>query len=233
MKKVLILLAVLAAVATNAEAQRKQIYLGPSLLFKAGVNAGNIQEGQKTGVNFHFLPDIGMTFKYMFSKNSAVGAVLDIEYTTYSFRMRPESESAANDNNTYVFQPSYFSIAPNLFLSGVTIGAAFGFPMSYSSQTVAGNEGMLGYDSSDDLNSPSIELRLGGMIKVMESDGGELNILIRGGYMVTGLYNTDAAVLSDYFRGTGSDRAGDPATFNPALVSGGIGVNYLFDLADL
>ena len=220
MKKVLILLAVLAAVATNAEAQRKQIYLGPSLLFKAGVNAGNIPEGQKTGVNFHFLPDIGLTFKYMFSKTSAVGAVLDMDYATYSFRMRPGSESAANDNNTIVFQPSYFSLAPSLYLSGVTIGAAFGFPTAYSVSNVAGDDlsGLGG--TSDDLNSPSIELRLGGMIKVMESDGGELNILIRGGYNVTGLYN------SEYF-GDGSDE------FNPVLASGGIGVNYLFDLADL
>jgi len=217
MKKVLILLAVLVAVATNVEAQRKQLYLGPSLLFKAGVNAGNIPESQKTAVNFHFLPDIGLTFKYMFSKSSAVGAVLDVEYATYSFRMRPENESTVTDDNTIITQPSYFSIAPNLYLSGVTIGAAFGFPTALSMSTVSGND----FDvSSDNLNSPSIELRIGGMIKAMESDGGELNIVIRGGYNVTGLYSAEA------FNG-GSDE------FNPKLASGGIGVNYLFDLADL
>lgn len=217
MKKVLILLAVLAAVATNAEAQRKQMYLGPSLLFKAGVNAGSIPEGQKTAVDFHFLPDLGITFKYMFSKNSAVGAVLDVEYATYSFRMRPENESTVTDDNTVVYQPSYFSIAPNLYLSGVMIGASFGFPTALSVSTVSGNDINI---SSDNLNSPSIELRLGGMIKAMESDGGELNILIRGGYNVSGLYSAES------FNG-GSDE------FNPVLASFGIGVNYLFDLADL
>lgn len=221
MKKVLILLAVLVAVATNVEAQRKQLYLGPSLLFKGGVNAGNIPEGSKTGVNVHFLPDIGLTLKYMFSKSSAVGAVLDVEYATYSFRMRPESESAANDNNTLIFQPSYFSLAPSLYLSGVTIGAAFGFPTAYNVSTAAGDDISSG-GTTDNLNSPSIELRLGGMIKAMESDGGELNILVRGGYSVTGLYN------SEYF---GSGENADE--FNPVLVSFGIGVNYLFDLADL
>ena len=164
MKKALLLLAILAAVATTAEAQRKQIYLGPSLLFKGGVNAGNIPEGTKTGFDFHAMPDIGVTFKYMFSKTSAMGATLDLEYATQSFRMRPESEAAANDNNTIIYQPSYFSIAPNVFLSGVTLGAAFGFPTAFSVTNVAGDDfGDLG-GTSDNLTSPSIEIRLGGMI---------------------------------------------------------------------
>jgi len=220
MKQALIVLAVLVAVAAPAEAQMKQIYLGPSLLFKGGTNAGNIPEGQKTGFNFHALPDLGVTFKYMFSKNSAAGAVLDLEYASYSFRMRPESESVATDDNTFVFRPSYFSIAPSLYLSGVTIGAAFGFPMAYSVNTVSGVDYSSIAGSKDNLTSPSIELRLGGMITVLESDLGQLNVLIRGGYMVTGLYN------KDYFEG-GSDE------FNPKLVSGGIGLNYLFDLGAL
>ena len=84
---------------------------------------------------------------------------------------------------------------------------------------VAGDDfGDLG-GTSDNLTSPSIELRLGGMIKVLESDMGQLNVLIRAGYMVTGLYNDD-------FIGAESE-------FNPKIVSGAIGVNYLFDLGGL
>lgn len=222
MKKVLILLAVLVAVVANAEAQKKQIFLGPSMLFKAGVNAGNIPDGSKTAMNFHAMPDLGLTFKYLFSKSSSVGAVLDVEYATYSFRMRPESESAANDNNTVIFQPSYISFAPSIFLSGVTLGAAFGFPSAFCVQNVAGDDFGAIAGTTDDLNSPFIEIRLGGMIRVLESDAGELNILIRGGYNVNGLYN------ADYF---GSEAGADE--FNPVLASGGIGVNWLFDLGDL
>ncbi len=220
MKQALIVLAVLVAVAAPAEAQMKQIYLGPSLLFKGGTNAGNIQEGAKTGFNFHAIPDLGVTFKFMFSKSSGAGAILDLEYATYSFRMRPESESAATDENTFIFKPSYFSIAPSLYLSGVTIGAAFGFPMAYNVSNVAGTDLSSIAGTTDNLSSPSIELRLGGMITVLESDLGQLNVLIRGGYMVTGLYN------KDYFDG-GSDE------FNPKMVSGGLGLNYLFDLGAL
>ena len=48
---------------------------------------------------------------------------------------------------------------------------------------------------------------------------GELNVLIRAGYMVTGLYN-------DEFIGANSEN-------NPKIVSRAIGVNYLFDLGGL
>ena len=223
MKKVLVFVFVLIGFSTAGHAQLQQYYLGPTLLFKGGVNAANIPDGLKTEANFNVIPDFGITFRWMFDKNSAIGLLFNAEYATYSFKMRPESESFANDNNTFIFKPSYFSFAPGIYFSGVTFNVAFGFPASYTVATVAGDDGTGTWSPvSSDLNSPSIELQLGGMITVWETDTGELNILLRGGYMVNGMYKTDAPTLDNIFDGN-----------NPAVASAGIGLNYLFDLVAL
>jgi hypothetical protein len=223
MKKFLVLFAVLAMVITIGTAQRQRYYLGPNLLFKGGVNAGSIPEGLKTGANFNGIPDFGLTFRFMFDKNSALGLLLDAQYATYSFRMRPESESFANDNNTFVFKPSYFTIAPGLYFSGVTFNVAIGFPAGNSLATVAGTDGTGSYVANvDDLNGPAIELQLGGMIAAWKTDMGVLSVLIKGGYMVTGMYKEEAPIYKNIFAGN-----------NPAIASASIGLNYLFDLGAL
>ncbi len=220
MKRILVLLSVVAVMTTTAFSQN--IYLGPSVVFKGGTNAGNIPDGTKTAFNFNGLPDIGLTFKWMFDKESSLGLLFDAEYATYSYRMRPEDENVANDDNTLVYKPSYISLSPGLFFSGFTLNFAFGFPSSYSVQTVSGNDAGLFVGTQQDLNGPSIEIRLGGMIRAMKSDAGELNIVLRAGYMLTGLYQPD------YFTNNGLDDS-----LNPNVVSGGIGINYLFNLSNL
>lgn len=220
MKRVLVLLSVVAVMTTTMFAQ--DIYLGPSVVFKGGTNAGNIPEGTKTGFNFNGIPDIGLTFKWMFDKESSLGLLFDAEYATYSFRMRPEDEDVANDDNTIVYKPQYISLSPGLFFSGFTLNFAFGFPSGYTAQTVSGNDIPFFEVTPQDLNGPSVEIRLGGMIRAMRSDAGELNIVLRAGYMLTGMYQPD------YF--TNNDLDSD---YNPNVVSGGIGINYLFNLSNL
>lgn len=220
MKRVLVLLSVVAVMTTTAFSQN--IYLGPSVVFKGGTNAGNIPEGTKTAFNFNGLPDIGLTFKWMFDKESSLGLLFDAEYATYSFRMRPEDENVANDDNTFVYKPSYISLSPGLFFGGFTLNFAFGFPSAYSVQTVSGNDPGFFEVTQQDLNGPSVEIRLGGMIRAIKSDAGELNIVVRAGYMLTGMYQPE------YFTNNELDE-----TNNPNIVSGGIGINYLFNLSNL
>ena len=222
MKKFLLIVAVLVVAAGASQAQLRQFYIGPSVVFKGGINAANIPDGYKTAANFNGIPDIGFTFRWMFDKNSALGLCFDGEYATYSFRMRPESEAAANDNNTYVYKPSYITISPGLFFSGVTLNLALNIPSGINVQTVAGNDGPGFFTyTQQDLNSPNLEIRLGGQIMTLESETGHLNIVLRGGYMLTGVLRTDAF---------GNDKLFGSSSFNPNVASVGLGVNYLFDL---
>ena len=156
MRKIVLLVAVLIGMTAVSEAQLQRYYIGPSILFKGGLNATDIPEGLKTDPNFNGLPDFGITFKWMFDKNSALGLLVDANYATYSYRMRPENESLANDNNTFVIKPQYFTLAPGLYFSGVTLGVAFGFPASYTINSVAGGDGTGSWQAfTDDLNGPA------------------------------------------------------------------------------
>jgi hypothetical protein len=206
----ILVLVVLATAVVSVQAQRQQVFAGPSILAKAGVNAGEIPNGFKTGVNFNGLPDLGVTLKFMFSKETSIGMIADLEYATYSYQMKPND--GANDNNTLITQAQYISFAPSLYLSGLTLGAAFGFPSALATKFVSGTE--VPNVGADDLTSPSIELRIGGMIPVMTADIGQLNIVLRGGYMVTGM-----------------DSESDE--FSPKVASGALGINFLFDLGAL
>lgn len=225
MKKTLLIVAALCLVAGSAHAQLRQFYIGPSVVFKGGINAANIPEGLKTGANFNGIPDMGFTFRWMFDKNSALGLCLDGEYSTYSFRMRPENESVANDDNTYVYKPQYITISPGLFFSGITLNLAINLPTGIDVSSVSGNASPTLFTvTSNDMTSPNMELRLGGQIKAWETETGVMNVVIRGGYMLTGL-------LKDEYFGT-NNIFGD-SSFNPNVASVGIGINYLFDLQAL
>lgn len=183
--------------------------IGPTLIFKAGVNAGNIPEGQKTGMNFNAVPDIAVTGLLRFAKGSDMGATLDLGYTTYTYRMRPESESFANDRNSFVYSAPHITIAPGLYFSGFQLGVAFGFPSAPSAESLDGSISIDG--TTDNAASPAIEVRLGGMVALWKHDDGVLNAVVHGGYLVSGL-----------------DKNG--GNFNPTPASFGIGINYLFTL---
>ncbi len=209
MKRVLLVL-MLMGCAVHAHAQRQQVFAGPSILAKAGVNAGDIPTGTKTGVNFNSLPDLGVTLKFMFSKETSIGFVADLEYASYSYQMK--LNEGASDNNTLITQAQYISFAPSLYLSGLTLGAAFGFPSALSTKLVSGTE--VPNVGADNLTSPSVEVRLGAMIPVMTADIGQLNVVLRGGYMLTGMDS-------------------DSDQYNPKVASGALGINFLFDLGAL
>lgn len=218
MKRILLVIAILGSMlATGMQAQKMAI--GPSLLWKGGVNSGDIPEGSKTGVNINLIPDVAATFRILLNRDETIGFTADLGYAQYTYRMRPESESVANDDNTLIFKHTYFNIAPMFYISGFQIGASFGFPLANHVVRVSGA-------SDADLNpsqqtSPSIELRIAGMIPVFRDKTGSVNVLIHGGYMLNniGLVSTSQAT-------------GLPVSFDPKAASFGLGVNYLFNLGD-
>lgn len=214
MKRTLLLIAILGSVVTTG-VQAQKFAIGPSLLWKAGVNSGNIPDGSKTGVNFNAIPDLAATFRILLNKSESIGFTLDAGYAQYTYRMRPESESIANDDNTIISKHTFFNLAPMFYLSGFQIGASFGFPLGYNMVRVSGASDMT---IETKQTSPNVELRIAGMIPVFRDKTGSVNILIHGGYMLTGVVDK-----SEF--GIGSDQ------YNPKVASFGLGVNYLFNLS--
>jgi hypothetical protein len=211
MNKFIVTILIITCSVTAGVAQN--LLVGPGILFKAGLNAGDIPTGQKTTANVNFVPDINATAKFMFTKESAVGLLFDLGYNSVSYRMRPENETVANDNNTFVSKVGHLVLAPSLFLSGFTLGAGIGFPLSTSTVNVAGNTDVSD-PSLSNYSSPYVEIRMGGMIEAMKNESGVLNIVIQAGYGVTGLAQSSNGAVP----------------FNPRPVTFGIGVNYLFGL---
>lgn len=224
MRRTVFALLVLLVLSSGVMAQN--IFLGPYVLLKVGVNGASTPQGSKSSINFNGTPDLGITAKWMFDRYSALGVVGDVGYSTYSFRIGPDNANEATNASTIIFKPSYFTIVPSIYLSGFTLGVAFGIPVAYSVQSAKGDDmSALFLADTRDLTSPLIELRVGGMIPVVKSETGTLSILIQGGYMVTGMVNgTYWPKYRFMFKDDGN---------NPKVISLGVGVNYLFNLSDL
>lgn len=206
---------VIALIIGALGAQAQKVFLGPTLLFKGGVNAGNIPEGQKTAMNINSMPDISANVLWLFNKGANLGIIGDIAYSSVSFRMRPESESVANDNNTSIINPTYLTISPGLYLSSFTLGLGISLPMGMNVSTVSGTELST---STDNLQSPLLDVRIGGMVPVFEHETGRLSVLVHFAYAISGL-NKSITGVDD--------------TYNPKVMSGGLGLAYHFNLTNM
>ncbi|MBU3740768.1 MAG: hypothetical protein FGM24_00620 [Candidatus Kapabacteria bacterium] len=204
--------AVMTLAAVSASAQ--MLSAGAGLLYKGGFNGGTIRDGRKTDLNFNGMVDLSAIGLLRFSKTSDMGFMLEIGTAEYSFRMRPQDEDVATDANTGVYSISKFAVTPSLYLGGFTLGASFGFGDTQTVENVDGSavdmlRSFTDFGQVVVVASPTIELRIGGMIPLWKHDDGVLNLNLSAGYMLPGLY----------------DNGGDN---NAKPVSAGIGLNYLF-----
>ncbi len=180
--------------------------LGPFITLKGGVNAGTIPTGTKTDFAFNGIPDFGATLYIPFSDSSNIGAAVDLGYSTYAIRSKPNDN--ATDNNTFDYKYNYLSLSPTLSANVFTLGFNFGIPLAASANNLSGNQSRnLTLDSVGIL----IELRIGAMIPLVSSPTGRLDLLVQGGYMLGGIYNTSSSA-------------------NPKAASVALGLNYLFAL---
>lgn len=211
-RSLLAAVAVMTLAAVSASAQL--LSAGAGFLYKGGFNGGTIRDGRKTDINFNSMVDLSAIGLLRFSKTSDMGFMLEIGTAEYSFRMRPENEDVANDGNTGLYSISKFAITPSLYLGGFTLGASFGFGDEQTVENIDGSpvdilRPFTDFGQPVIVASPTIELRIGGMIPLWKHDDGVLNLNLSAGYMLTGLY----------------DDGGDN---NAKPVSAGIGLNYLF-----
>jgi len=207
MKKFVVCLLLMVICAAGSYAQ--EIYpmaVGPFITLKGGVNTGTIPTGTKTDFTFNGIPDFGGTFYLPFSTTSNIGAAADLGYSTYAILSKPNTNPV--DSNTFVAKFSYLTISPVLCANVFTLGFNFGIPLSASSSNVTGNRS---YNLSVDSVAFLVELRVGAMVPLVSSPTGRLDLIVQGGYMLSGIYSSSS-------------------TTNPKAASVALGLNYLFTL---
>lgn len=192
----------------------KDFSVGPSIMYKAGVSAVNTPDGRKNGVAFNKIPDFGLSSYIPFSSTSNLGVAFEIGYSSYSYLMK-----AVHNSDEFQLNHSYLTINPNFYFGGFLLGVSFDIPMSSD------------YDGTEIKTSTQnmlAEVKIGGMIPIFKDETGELNVVILGGYSLSGVYKD--FVKNDPMSGLITTDEEVTKVFNPRPASLGIGFNFLFDL---
>ncbi|MFP4528264.1 MAG: hypothetical protein ACLFQX_06915, partial [Candidatus Kapaibacterium sp.] len=100
------------------------------------------------------------------------------------------------------------TFAPYFYISGFVVGVNFGLPM--------GGESVEQDIDASDL-AALVEFKLGGVIPLMENPNGRLNLMLRAGYALTGLYAEDITSQAD--------------SYNPHPASIELGLSYIFNIS--
>lgn len=217
MRTPFLIVASLFIVATTASAV--EVSLGPTLAAKGTVNTVAPGTGLKTGFAFNSMPDIGLTTRMMFARDMSLGLALDVELTGYGYLTRPENEDLATDANTIIARHSYLTIAPSFYLGGLMLGVGIALPTGQTGESI---DGSLPYTPDGTQASPVLEARIGAMVPLMRSKSGDLNLTIRGSYMLGGHYTAD---VRPYF-------VPMTPTSNPQSAGLSLGFTYLFHVVN-
>lgn len=212
-----LIVASLFIVATTASAV--EVSVGPTLAAKGTVNTVAPGTGLKTGFAFNSMPDIGLTTRLMFARDMSLGLALDVELTGYGYLTRPEDEDFATDANTIIARHSYLTIAPSFYLGGLMLGVGIALPTGQTGESV---DGSVPYIPAGTQASPVLEARIGAMVPLMRSKSGDLNLTIRGSYMLGGHYTADVRPYSLPMT----------PTSNPQSAGLSLGFTYLFHVVN-
>ncbi len=187
-----------------------KLHFGAYSVVKLGVNAGEIPDGEKTGVSSTGFPDIGVTLFMPFSKrNDNLGAALDFGITRYAY-VWEVTVSEGNSTITSDLVPvyAYLTASPYVVLGGFTLGLNIGLVPIAAGITDFRNFADI---DTDQLDSPLLEVRLGGLIPLSgKRRSSQLNLVINAGYSLNSLYKNEA--------------------FDHKPASLGVGLLYFFDI---
>jgi len=221
------------AFAVAATAPTKYVLrVGPTLGIVSGGIALDNAEGRKVNHDFWFLQNYGIMVFAPFSKTSKIGGRLDLGISTVGTRTRPYEffDSKTGWKGYTIERYTYFTIAPQISLYGVMVGAGFNFPMKGEMWHPTNTSTKFIVDKST--MTTAIDLRIGGAINLWDSDIGILTIDLLAKYWLTGLYNDGT-----YTNGYPVNNLGVPlvsntssSVINLAPVSVHLGLSYQFKL---
>lgn len=189
--------------------------VGPYFTAGAAIFAGEVQEGEKTGMQFAYTG--GVLGIYELSKSFGVSLGLGYQSRPIYFR----NESSA-DKGEWTTGLTYISIQPGIKFSSFMVGVDINMP----------NAAQVEYKASEPANVSSttdvpekdlgtvIDIRLGALIPLTQSVTSELNFFIQGAFGLT-----DAIKNQKFLVG---DNIGDDRTYPVGTLQGGL--CYTFSL---
>lgn len=217
-----------------AEPAKKPYVLrvGPTLGIVSGGIAMENADGRKVNPDVWFMQNYGVMVFAPFSKGSSLGGRLDVGVTTAGTRTRPyEFYDSETDWKGYIIERyTYFSVAPQVSLYGIMIGAGFNFPMKGEMWHPERSDDVYVVDKNT--MKMAIDIRLGGAINLWNSSLGILTLDLLAKYYVTGVYEdgmyTNGYPVTALGAPKPSTTSSDVINLTPVTVH--LGLSYQFKL---
>lgn len=191
----------------NSNDQWGDLRLGPLASGGAAVNAGDVASGSKTAPLFSYTA--GGKLNIPFSPTTALDLSLAYDQRSINFHDQATSDLGVD----YSF--GYIAFRSTVKYEGFTVGLGVGYPV-YAGTTSHG--GANAPDIAMSNVNTLFEGRLGGEVKVWETDLGILNLSVEGTYAFNRI------LTPSFFHGVSDTQNNGP------LASLEFGVNYLFNV---
>lgn len=195
--------------APGSTAFKPYFAVGPFFTAGAAIFAGEVQEGQKTGMQFAYTA--GALGAYEISKT--FGVTLGLGYQSRPIYFRDEQNA---DKGEWTYNLTYISIQPGIKFGSFMVGVDINMP----------NAATVDYKATDPIAASSttdipdstlatvIDIRLGALIPLTQSTSSELNFFIQGAFGLTSAFKDQ--------KFTAGDNAGDERTFPVGTLQGGL-----------
>ncbi len=169
------LLIFLATTSTLLSQANYPMSAGINAGFRAAINGVETPIGRQNAVAFASIPEAGISLYIPVAEETLLGAKFNIFYSSYSFGIKDFS-----DNTVYQHNMSYLKFNPELFFAGFLFGFSYAISLG-------------GNLDGENIKSPHLvdltEFSIAYEIPLFTDDTGRLNLCLRGGYMLGGIFD--------------------------------------------
>ncbi|MGE5479521.1 MAG: hypothetical protein ACM3U1_03735 [Chloroflexota bacterium] len=214
--KRLLLIALLALVAVEFSFSQ-ELYpssLGVYLGGKDGISTTVAPAGRGNGQAFSDLPDFGFSYYHPLGEVNNLGFKFDLGFERNVFTVVRKT-----DDKKFYHRFDYISINPNFFFQGAFLGLAYNIPIHADWE---------GHEIKSGALASGFEVTGGIEFNLLEDKTGRLNILLKGNYVLYGVYD-------DFSKNDPLGAVIPSATnenHNPRPFGGMLGVSYYFNLKE-
>lgn len=183
--------------------------------FRAAISGVETPIGRQNAVAFSAVPEAGLSFYLPVAEETLLGAKFNLFYSSYSFGIKDFS-----DNTVYQHNFSYLKFNPELFFAGFLFGFSYAVPLD-------GN--MEGENIKSSHLVDLAEFSIGYEIPLFVDETGRLNLYLRGGYMLGGIF--DNFIEQDPLKTIVPEDQTFPVnnSHNPRAAWFLVGFNYMFN----
>lgn len=193
----------------------KHLEVGPFFTAGLSIFQGDVPDGSKTDVHFAFTG--GALAAYSFHPHW--GFALGLGYDSRGMYFHKQGEDDPNENITL----NYLSIRPSIKFKQFLMGINIGIPMSGNIKGSTGFPAPLPSSYESDINTDSlntmIDIRIEGLLPIVENDNGALYFVMSAAYCVS-----DAIGKGGFF--TPGQTTSVPITKSP-IPTVQIGLSYM------